>query len=430
MEKAFFFDAVVTDGTPDITYGSNDFAQEKKAYLTDGVLTQDGLKVSIGASFSVSLAKGAAVIDGRTYVNTTSRSLSLSTPNAAYDRIDLILIRLDLEARTMKAVVVTGEADAHPVCPECKNTSTVKEIPLAQIYVPCGAISLTSDSVTDVRTFSHFAPEENAKRAIVSEYLSALNTLTDEQAAGLEQLLSAVTFDGEAKSVLCADGAYRTPDSLRRVELVRYTAAGDYTFAPYSNPSEGDLYDIELIGGGGAGGCVGGEYCRGGGGGAGAYMTASKVRLSTGSYRVHVGEGGKGAAEADGGDGGETSFAGYYAVGGFGGKGGSGNNPSVDGGAGGESAGFRANSGKAGAIGVKNESIKTYAAGAGTFFGIGAANLSAEIDAQGSDAANAGCGGAGSGCAEGSGKCRGGNGADGCVIIYGYRRGLFADEGA
>lgn len=63
------------------------------------------------------------------------------------------------------------------------------------------------------------------------------------------------------------------------------------------------------------------------------------------------------------------------------------------------------------------------------FFGIGAANLSAEIDAQGSDAANAGCGGAGSGCAEGSGKCRGGNGADGCVIIYGYRRGLFADEG-
>lgn len=427
MQTGFFFDADVTDGTPDITYSAADLALEKRAYFTNGVLTADGLTVTPRGGFVMNLSEGAAVINGYTYLNSSLFPFSATGADASLDRIDLAVIRWDGNARGMNVVVIKGTADTHPTPPTPTWTTSVKELPIAEIYIRAGATSITAENITDVREFARFAPDENAKKAIVEEYLVNIISLTNAEKEDFDKLIDTICLDGSAAAVLCGDGEYRSPDSLRRVEIGRYTKAGKYVIDLTSALSEGDRYDLVLVGGGGAGGCVAGTYSRGGGGGAGAYMSVNGVTLAAGRYEFYVGAGGVGSAEADGADGGETTFDGFYAPGGCGGKGGKVTDGNVPGGKGGEVAGFRASSGGDGVIGLQNESIAAYGIGAGTFFGGETVTESTAVRTDGTDATGAGCGGSGGGCPAGTGVNRGGNGADGCVIIYGYRRGLFSD---
>lgn len=427
MERSFFFNARVVDGIPDVTYSAEDLAVERGAYFSDGVLSQNGLTFEDSVGNIVIMSPGAAVIDGHTYVNTEALPTPLASADPSYDRIDLAVIRLDTAARRMYLAVVKGSPTPHPEPSAPLWTDTVKELPLARILVRAGGSSLEEGDITDVRTFSVYAPDENGKRAIVEEYLASLNTFTDEEAESIRRVIGTVATDKDKNSVLCGDGNYRVPGTLKKVELVRYTDAGKHTFSTYNYPSEGLLYDVVLVGGGGGGGCAAKEYSRGGGGGAGAYLQVNAVTLPSGALPVVVGKGGDGVKEDSGSDGGESSFGGYFVPGGKGGEGGSDDGSlSVSGGKGGEGAFFRGNKGGDGCISVLNESIKTYGVGAGSFFGAGGRNLSAEINAPGADGENYGSGGSGAGCEAGRGLS-GGKGCDGAVIVYGYVRGDFVE---
>lgn len=427
MQNSFFFDAVVTDGTPDLTYSASDLAREKRAYFTDGVLTDDGLTVTPRGGLVMDLSAGAAVINGYTYVNGATFPFSGFMADASLDRVDLAVIRWNGELRQISVSVTKGTPDTHPVAPTPAWTSTVKELPIAEIYVHAGSTAIKAENITDVRKFAQFAPDKNAKKAIVDEYLANIISLTNAEKENFDNLIDKIRLDGSSAAVLCGDGEYRSPDILRRVEIGRYTIAGDYDIDLSSLLSVDDRYDLVLVGGGGAGGCACGTYSRGGGGGAGAYMRVNGVTLPKGRYSFRVGAGGVGVTEADGGDGGETTFNGFFAPGGSGGKGGKITDGNVSGGKGGEVAGFRALSGGDGVIGMQNESITSYGIGAGTFFGNKTVTESTVGHTNGTDATGAGCGGSGGCCPTETGTNRGGNGADGCVIIYGYRRGLFND---
>lgn len=92
-----------------------------------------------------------------------------------------------------------------------------------------------------------------------------------------------------------------------RKHLVTFTTAGLNTFLPTDYPSEGNLYDVILIGGGG-GGCTDsdGSMDSGVGGGSGAVKCVECYEM-TASHIMYVGAAGESAAGA-GSSGGMTYF--------------------------------------------------------------------------------------------------------------------------
>ena len=127
----------------DRQYGGADFAEYFATLVSDGVfaLPDGALKVTAGTGMAVNVAIGKAFIQGYRYSNTAVKTLSVSAANASNPRIDRVIIRLDLNARTMTAKMLTGTPAASPVAPGMtRNLSTgYWDLCIAQIAIAAGA---------------------------------------------------------------------------------------------------------------------------------------------------------------------------------------------------------------------------------------------------------------------------------------------------
>jgi hypothetical protein len=103
MEKSGFFNS----NGGDRIYSAVDFATYFGNLVSNGIfyLSQDNLKVSAGSGMKVSVAAGAAFINGYNYQNTASTELNISTANGVNPRIDRCVLRLDLLDRSIKLFV-------------------------------------------------------------------------------------------------------------------------------------------------------------------------------------------------------------------------------------------------------------------------------------------------------------------------------------
>ena len=401
-------------GAADRSYSAADLAALRRAYYDDGVLSSDALAVEANDAMSVTVAPGAAVIAGYTYILDEPKTLAV-TALSGHGRNDLIVLRLDLGEREIIPAILTGTNQGETPAPS--ESGDVIELALASLSLPASASAASDGTLTDMRPFAAMRVMDAPFRAMLDEALAALPKLNEDELASARSLIRRVVTDGAGDKVLCDDGRYRGAAVTKRVELARYDEAGEYEFDPAENPSATGTYDIELIGGGGAGGSTLAENSRGGGGGAGAYVTASSVRLF-GKVGVTVGEGGSGAAGTRGGAGGESIFGPLYAEGGGGGSGGE----YVSGGYGGETSPFFAESGEDGS---RDTTSVTYldecGAGAASAFGAGAAGDENAAISFGKAATSPGAGGSGAGGpAALSSVLAGGKGADGMVVVYGY----------
>src|SRR5688572_20091856 len=132
-EEGRFFDAVGGDRT----YTAADIAATVDAVLggVNGVVRnyEGGLEVSLTGGSGLSVASGAAFIEGYSYENTSAKALAASENAAGSARIDLVVTQLDLTARTIETVIHLGAAGAGQPSPTV--TSSVIEIPLAAFTV-------------------------------------------------------------------------------------------------------------------------------------------------------------------------------------------------------------------------------------------------------------------------------------------------------
>ena len=212
MEKSFPFNAVVTNGVPDRQYAAEDFAAERAAYVSNGVTAEAALEVAPSAAggMAVDIAAGIAVIDGYTYFNTSPLTLSLAAADSSLARVDLAVLRLDLDARRMYCRVITGTPAATPAVPAVMWTETVKEMPLAQIRIPAKAASAESAAFTDQRVRADYILNRVDVEALLARYEAAIADFFDVQdAASLAKSASVVKTDAGASAVLCGDGVYR-----------------------------------------------------------------------------------------------------------------------------------------------------------------------------------------------------------------------------
>lgn len=125
-------------------YQASEFAEYFGAFIPDGVFIEDGnitLEVAKGTGMEVVLGEGYANIRGYFYKNDSPISFVLDSSDAVLNRIDRIVIKLDIINRTMKAILKKGTLGSTPTPPPLIDDASVKEISIAQIKVNKGAAS-------------------------------------------------------------------------------------------------------------------------------------------------------------------------------------------------------------------------------------------------------------------------------------------------
>lgn len=138
-------------------YYASDFANYFSTVLSAGLLLDEnqeyGLQVTFDSGLNVKVSAGKALIKGYSYENTTDLILAHSLPETTFDRIDRVVLRLDLKnaSRFIKAFIKEGVASETPAAPELQRDQYIYELSLAQVRLRANTASIDANDITDER---------------------------------------------------------------------------------------------------------------------------------------------------------------------------------------------------------------------------------------------------------------------------------------
>lgn len=121
-----------------------------EALVTTGVYS-DELGVSPGEGMAVSVAAGRAWVKGYLYLNDAPASFDITLADSTLNRIDAVVLRLDLTERSIHLAVVQGSYGTEPTAPTVTRNNDVYELKLANISVPAGTTAITQQLIQDCR---------------------------------------------------------------------------------------------------------------------------------------------------------------------------------------------------------------------------------------------------------------------------------------
>ncbi|WP_051688308.1 hypothetical protein [Desulfofalx alkaliphila] len=173
MEKSFPFNAVEVDGVPDRMYNAEDFARYFAQFISNGVYPNpsSGLQVQADGSMVVTVQPGSAYATGYGYVLTDPMQVSINTPDAAHNRKDSIVVRLDLTDRSMKLLYRPGTPATNPQAPAVVRTADIFDLQLAVVTVRSNTTSILPADVLDTRMNGNVC-------GIVSAVVDSVDTTT------------------------------------------------------------------------------------------------------------------------------------------------------------------------------------------------------------------------------------------------------------
>lgn len=155
MESSGFFDATLVGETYDRVYYAAQFANYFACFVGNGVFAGQGQNLQVVAtrpvSMTVNVMPGRAWINGFWYNNDDELNLEIDLSDAVNPRIDSIVLRHDVSARTITAEVVKGTPSSSPVAPSVVRNADYYELKLADIRVIAGAITISNSNITDTR---------------------------------------------------------------------------------------------------------------------------------------------------------------------------------------------------------------------------------------------------------------------------------------
>lgn len=132
--------------------------------------------VNSPAAMNVLVGTGAALIKGRVYRNTTTKTTTIDAADGANPRYDIIVLELSTAAQTIRVAVVKGTAAATPALPTLTQTAATYQVALAYVYVGAGVTTIASGRIIDTRVFAEtcYNPEINdyTNRIINSEFMA------------------------------------------------------------------------------------------------------------------------------------------------------------------------------------------------------------------------------------------------------------------
>ncbi|RPK56239.1 hypothetical protein EES43_24665 [Streptomyces sp. ADI96-02] len=141
------------DGSPIAT--QSQWSRMARRWGLDGVHASDpadaALKVTGNGSGNVTLSAGEAFVNGFYYKNDATKTIAITANGGAAARIDMVVLRASMSAKTVTAVYKTGGTSAPTLS---ADESGEYEMPLAQCTIAAGSSVVTAVNVADRRWFT------------------------------------------------------------------------------------------------------------------------------------------------------------------------------------------------------------------------------------------------------------------------------------
>lgn len=154
MQIYKFFNS--TAGDPR-TYRATDFVDYFGSVLSTGLLHTDnvpGMRATVlPGTLRTSITAGKAIMEGHLYENTATVEITHDLPETSADRIDRVVLRLNLEneERNILLKVVKGTPSGNPIAPSLRRDNFVYEISLARVRVRANTVQLLPGDLVDER---------------------------------------------------------------------------------------------------------------------------------------------------------------------------------------------------------------------------------------------------------------------------------------
>lgn len=302
MVRSGFFNSTVVDdnGTNvyDREYYAEDFANYLIKVVSNGVFATPSNNLQVVADGSsgmnVIIKAGEGRINGYWIKNDSDYSLAIDPSDVILDRIDRIVMQLNVENREIAIVYKVGTPSTTPEAPVNERTEQIIEYSLARIYVAKGIKNITQSMITDTRPLESETDgcgliatmgvmESNnyfiQMQAFVDEFMSTKSneygTWEDAQQTAFDTWFSSVQNTVRATSLYREYSYfYSTPEEnvqtieipsslnyvhngldiinvsvngMKMVEDVEYTINADGTAIVFVNPLVKSQTDVEII---------------------------------------------------------------------------------------------------------------------------------------------------------------------------------------
>lgn len=138
----------------DRVYNADTMSDMFRGLLSDGVYNglDDGFAVTPSDGMVLSVGAGRAIVDDRWVDNDAPVTVTISPANSALPRIDLVILRKSMAARTVSLLVLQGTPSSTPAAPSIVRTESTYDLCLARVRVNAGATSITAADITDTRS--------------------------------------------------------------------------------------------------------------------------------------------------------------------------------------------------------------------------------------------------------------------------------------
>lgn len=149
-----YFDSIDHDRLYDAATMSNYF----EGLVSDGIYENIGDKFIVQAvsGLTISVGSGRGLIKTRWIKNDASVSFELDAADVQLNRIDAVVLRLDLteSGREITIAVKKGTPAANPTAPIMTRNTDIYELCLAYVRINRGTTSISQSYVTDMRASS------------------------------------------------------------------------------------------------------------------------------------------------------------------------------------------------------------------------------------------------------------------------------------
>ncbi|QEY33881.1 hypothetical protein FL966_01825 [Caproiciproducens galactitolivorans] len=139
------------DVSGDREYTSDWLAKYIASIVGNGVYNGELAATADGSAMSVTLPSGRAWINGYHYRNDGDMKLTIDNADGVLNRIDIIVLRWDVNARSITAQVIKGTPASTAIAPAITRTVEQYDLKLAEISIPAGTTAITQSLITDCR---------------------------------------------------------------------------------------------------------------------------------------------------------------------------------------------------------------------------------------------------------------------------------------
>ncbi len=156
-EYSFPFPAVLDEfNKPDRIFTSAADRKRHAALVSNGIYTtpSDNLQVRAHSGLILVVKPGKAWVQGSFYYADEDVEVDLESADQTFPRIDSVVLRFDLPARSTYIALVKGVPAASPVAKDPIKRDDVYELVLAKIRVNAKTTTIAQASVTDTRSSS------------------------------------------------------------------------------------------------------------------------------------------------------------------------------------------------------------------------------------------------------------------------------------